>query len=108
MSGLVVFCYQSPAQQLQPAQLLLSMGGFTAGVLFFLLVTAVSASSAPVTCSSQGVECEIGEETPIDAVMHVMTVEECRQLCLDQDTCHFISYYDDSAAPVSHLWGRRV
>ena len=84
------------------------MGGFTAGVLFFLLVTAVSASSAPVTCSSQGVECEIGEETPIDAVMHVMTVEECRQLCLDQDTCHFISYYDDSAAPVSHLWGRRV
>ena len=84
------------------------MGGFTAGVFVSLLVIAASASGAPVPCSREGVECEVGEGNLIDAVMHVMTVEECRQLCLDQDTCHFISYYDDSAAPVSHLWGRRV
>ena len=24
-------------------------------------------------------------------------------MCLDQESCQFISYYDDSAAPVSHL-----
>ena len=88
---------------LQPTQFLLSMEGFTAGVLLSLLVTAASASGAPVTCSSEGVECEVREDNLIDAVMHVMSLEECRQMCLDQESCQFISYYDDSAAPVSHL-----
>ena len=54
-------------------------------------------------CSSEGVECEVSEDNLIDAVMHVMTLQECRKMCLDQDTCQFISYYDDTAAPVSHL-----
>ena len=69
------FVISSAAQQLQ-LQFLLSMEGFTAGVLLSLLVTA--ASGAPVTCSSEGVECEVGEDNLIDAVMHVMTLEECR------------------------------
>ena len=79
------------------------MGGFTAGVLVSLLVTAASASGAPVPCSREGVECEVGEGNLIDAVIHVMTVEECRQLCLDQESCQFISYFDDSSAPSPNL-----
>ena len=54
------------------------MRGFTAGVLVSLLVTAASASGAPVPCSREGVECEVGEGNLIDAVMHVMSLEECR------------------------------
>ena len=79
------------------------MGDFTAGVLVSLLVTAASASGAPVSCSREGVECEVGEGNLIDAVMHVMTVEECRQMCLDQESCRFISYFDDSSAPSPNL-----
>ena len=79
------------------------MGGFTAGVLVSLLVTAASASGAPVPCSREGAECEVREGNLIDAVMHVMTIEECRQMCLDQESCHFISYTGDSSAPSPHL-----
>ena len=74
----------------------------------FLVISATAASEglvqdSPVTCSSEGVECDFNEDNLIDAVMHVMSLEECRQMCLNQESCQFISYYDDSAAPVSHL-----
>ena len=88
------------------------MRSLTAGVILFFLIFSVPVFSdgqfvqvrdSPVTCSSEGVECEFDESNLIDAVMHVMSLEECRQMCLDQESCQFISYYDDSAAPVSHL-----
>ena len=50
-----------------------------------------------------GVECNISGDNLIDGVEHVMTVDECRQMCLDQDSCQFITYFDDSAAPISHF-----
>ena len=50
-----------------------------------------------------GVECDFNEDNLIDAVMHVKSLEECRQMCLDQESCEFISYFDDSAAPISHF-----
>ena len=54
-------------------------------------------------CSSEGVQCDRIGDNLIDAVTHVMTLEDCRQMCLDDGNCEFISYFGDSAAPVSHL-----
>ena len=83
------------------------MGGFTTGVLLSFLTISASASSvevgdSPVTCSSEGVECDRTEDNLLDAVMHVMTLTECRQMCLDEDKCNYITYFDDSAS-ISHL-----
>ena len=95
-------------------QLLLAMDMEVIIVSVFLLfqILSVSGSSdgqfvwvgdSPVTCSSEGVECERIGNNLIDAVTHVLTLEECRQICLDDENCDFISYFDDSATPVSHL-----
>ena len=59
------------------------MGGFTVGVLLSFLTISASASSvevgdSPVTCSSEGVECDRTEDNLIEAVAHVMSVVECR------------------------------
>ena len=65
-------CYQlswSWTRSAFAAQLLLTMGGFTAGLLFSLLVTAASASSEPVTCSSEGVECKVREASGCSLAM---------------------------------------
>ena len=88
------------------------MRSLSVGVILSLLIFAVPVFSdgqfvqvrdSPVTCSTEGVECQFSEDNLIDAVMHVMSLVECRQMCLDQDTCHFISYTGDSSAPSPHL-----
>ena len=87
------------------------MGGFIVCVLMFLMISAsvfcdgqhVWVGESPVMCSSEGVQCDRIGDNLIDAVTHVMTLEECRQMCLDDGNCEFISYFGDSAAPVSHL-----
>ena len=78
------------------------MEGFIVGVILtFLIISAsvfcdaqhVRVSDSPVTCSSEGVECGRIGGNLIDAVTHVMTLEECRQMCLDDGNCEFISYF---------------
>ena len=78
------------------------------GTLWFLLISATAghldpASASPVTCSSEGAECDNSGDNLLDAVMHVMILEECRQMCLDDDNCGFISYFGEDSAPFSHL-----
>ena len=63
----------------------------------------VQVRDSPVTCSTEGVECQFSEDNLIDAVMHVMSLVECRQMCLDQESCNFISYFDATAAPIAHF-----
>ena len=60
-------------------------------------------ASAPVTCSSESVECEYNSTNLIDIVIQVPSLAECRQLCKDEEQCEFITYYGDTASPVSHL-----
>ena len=56
------------------------------------------------TCSSEGVQCDHhGGSNLLDTVMHVAAVEECRQLCLQDEDCRYISYFDASAFPASNL-----
>ena len=88
------------------------MRGFSVGVFFSILILSASCdgqveqvipgADSPITCSTEGVECATNQDNLIDAVTHVMTLEECRQMCLDDDNCQFLSYFDDKA-PVSHI-----
>ena len=60
-------------------------------------------ASAPVTCSSESVECDYNSTNLIDIVIQVPSLAECRQLCKDEEQCEFITYYEDTASPVAHL-----
>ena len=63
----------------------------------------VGGGDSPVICSSEGVECDYNQTNLLSEVTHVYTLTQCRQLCLDDGDCHYISYYDDNAFPISHL-----
>ena len=90
----------------------MKMGGIVAGVLLLFQILSVTGAmdghfvrlgDSPVTCSSEGVECDNSGDNLIDVVFGVLTLEECRQLCLDDVHCNFISYFGDLATPISHL-----
>ena len=96
------------------------MGGFIIGILtIFVLVylkpcdgmnvNIVNSCSSPVkmntsiSCSRENALCEFTEDSLIDAVMHVPSLEDCRQKCLNDENCQHISYFNDNAQPVKHL-----
>ena len=85
-----------------------SIASVILSLTIFLVISATAASEglvqdSPVICSSEGVECDFNEDNLIDAVMSVLSLEECRQMCLDQESCEFISYFDATAAPIAHF-----
>ena len=73
------------------------------GLFFSLLLHLSDAHGSPVTCSSPGMECEYNEDNYIDTVFNVYSELECRAICEDQDQCHFITYYNASASPLSNM-----
>ena len=74
---------------------------FQYGLLsFFLILSEIS--GLPGTCSSPGFECQYDGNNHLDTIMHIDTMEECHQLCLDQEYCEFVTYYD-SITSVSHM-----
>ena len=90
----------------------MKMGGIIAGVLLLFQILSVTGAmdghfvrvgDSPVTCSSEGVVCDNSGDNLIDAVFGVLSLEECRHLCLDDINCNFISYFGDLASPISHF-----
>ena len=83
------------------------MRSIIVGVILSLLLTAASGTGAgdprdsPVTCSSEGVVCDFSEDNLLDQVPGVATLDQCRELCLDMDTCQYISYFDENATPIA-------
>ena len=74
--------------------------GITIAFCTLLLPLVDAKANSPVTCTSPGVECEYTGENYIDTETEVQTVEECRQICMDQEDCQFITYFDSSACVV--------
>ena len=77
--------------------------GITIAFCTLLLLLVDAKANSPVTCTSPGVECEYTGENYIDTETEVQTVEECRQICMDQEDCQFITYFDSSAHPISFM-----
>ena len=72
-------------------------------VLFLIILISYSSSSSlsqsPVSCSGDNIACVNHVNTTLDSVTGVETVEECRQLCQDNDECQFLTYYDQNSLP---------
>ena len=101
--------YSSQVARASCLQLPVTMGGLILSVFISVMLMSgcdadhVREGDSPVTCSTAGVECDYNSTNLLDTVAHVYTLKECRQLCLDDVVCQFITYYDDSAVPFSHF-----
>ena len=76
----------------------------------FTLIIVVSTSTAasiisdsPITCTSNQTACDNHEDNVLDKIGNVQTLEECRQLCYDNQDCDFLTYYGDQSFPLRHL-----
>ena len=58
---------------------------------------------SPVTCFSNNTACDNTEENLLDSLNGVGSVEECRQLCYDNQDCGFITYYGQDSFPYREL-----
>ena len=71
---------------------------------FSLLVIGSSEQAiggSPFVCSSENNECQ-HRDGPLDVLVNVQTIEECRQLCLDR-YCYFTTYYHSDGFPANNL-----
>ena len=58
-------------------------------------------TQSPIGCSEAGKECAYDSTNLIDVINQVQTVEECRQICLDNVECEFTTYFDSDADPLA-------
>ena len=70
---------------------------FQYGLLAFFLFFGESYGDPPHPgdCSNFGSECKYDANSHLDTIMHVNSLDECHQLCLDQEFCEFVTYYYD-------------
>ena len=54
-------------------------------LVFMNIYATLASEKSPVTCASEGEACVIHEDSLLDTVGGVTTVEECRQLCQDTE-----------------------
>jgi len=65
-----------------------------------LIHQTAGASESPVTCYSNNTACEAHEDNLLDTVGGVLSIEDCRLLCYDNDDCGFITYFGMDSFPL--------
>ena len=82
----------------------LIMRGITSSLTLLLLWGLIhqtaGASESPVTCHGNNTACEVVEENLLDTVGGVLSIEDCRLLCYDNDDCGFITYFGMDSFPL--------
>ena len=71
--------------------------------LFILIPVSYSSDPSTGVCSSPGYECVNHEDSLINAFHKIQSIEDCHQLCLNQNGCGHVSYYGENSDPVSHV-----
>merc|ERR1711892_1025190 len=71
-------------------------------LLWGLIHQAAGATESPVTCHSNNTACE-AHENELDTVGGVLSIEDCRLLCYDNDDCGFITYFGVDSFPLSGI-----
>merc|ERR1711892_661195 len=69
-------------------------------LLWGLIHQTAGATESPVTCHSNNTACEMLEDNLLDTVGGVLSIEDCRLLCYDNDDCGFITYYGIDSFPL--------
>ena len=48
---------------------------------------------SPVTCSTNNTACDDTEDSHIEMIVGIKSIQECRQLCYDSNECEYLTYY---------------
>ena len=51
---------------------------------------------SPVTCSTNNTACDDNEDSHIEMIVGIKSIQECRQLCYDSKECEYLTYYGGS------------
>ena len=70
---------------------------------FISLLAVTGATESPVTCISDNTLCEVTDENFIDGINDIHSVEQCRQLCLNNENCKFLIYYEAGSFPMEEF-----
>ena len=54
-------------------------------------------------CSSSGYACFNSEDSLINTLHNIQSIEDCHQLCLNQKGCAYVSYFGENSDPLSHV-----
>merc|ERR1712123_481023 len=71
-------------------------------LLWGLIHQAAGATESPVTCHSNNTACE-AHQNELDTVGGVLSIEDCRLLCYDDDDCGFITYFGMDSFPLRDI-----
>ena len=72
---------------------------FSIVIIVVPLFGTIQCGQTPIGCSVNDVACTSNENNTIDFIGGVADVEECRQLCIDEPSCEFLTYYQDTSFP---------
>ena len=56
---------------------------------------------SPIACSENNVACIAHSHNLVEYVGDIADVDECRQLCNDEQKCQYLTYYDSTSSPYS-------
>lgn len=68
-------------------------------VILLALSSFYKCENSTIGCSENNVACIAHEGNLVEYVGGVSDVAECRQLCNDEDSCQFLTYYDATSFP---------
>merc|ERR1711874_31013 len=74
------------------------MQGYNAFILL-LIFSAYKCKESPIGCAEHNVACIAHEDNLVESLSGITDVEECRQLCHDEESCEFLTYYDATSFP---------
>ena len=70
---------------------------------FISLLAVTGATESPVTCISDNTSCEVTDENFIDGINDIYSVEQCHQLCMNNENCKFLTYYEAGSFPIEEF-----
>ena len=76
---------------------------FTCALAFISFLAVTGAAESPVTCISDNTSCEVTDENFIDGIEDVHNVEQCRQLCISNEKCKYLTYYEAGRFPMEEF-----
>ena len=56
-----------------------------------------------IDCSTNNTACDAHEGNVLDLIGGVSSVQECRRLCLDQEECYFLPYFNSESFPYKEM-----
>merc|ERR1711973_135780 len=73
------------------------------GLAFVFWGAIADAIASPVICRSDNTSCEVTFDNFLLGIDNVHSTEKCRQLCLNNENCKYLTYYEAGSFPLQEI-----